>query len=194
MGPDATEGADELDPAAAELQALVEEMQRAERVLDEAAAEAARLNDEVRQRVAQVDALHDLLDQVLGWCDTVLLVVGPDLRVQAWSHGAEEAYGTPAAQAVGRSLSSLRGRDLPAAALAAAARRLLAGDEVDLTGAPPPVEVEGAEDFTAHPARGARSERVDAVVLVRSAGRRPPARSRRHQALSQPGEDARQPA
>lgn len=175
------------DEAQAQLELVVDDLVRARTELAAATEEADLAGSELRRRTAEIDELNDLLNATFAVVDEVVLVVAADTRrVRAWSAGAVRRYGLAPDDVVGRALSAVRGRGLPAARI---------GEEVARLAHPAPaagprvVTVERGDDryrLTAVPADPASPVRSVVVQLV-------PRRSDVH-AGAQSADDAGQPA
>jgi PAS domain-containing protein len=175
------------DEAHAQLELVVDDLVRARAELAAATEEADLAGAELRRRTTEIDELNDLLEATLAVTDEVVLVVAADTRrVRAWSAGAARRFGLAPDEVVGRALTSVRGRGLPAARLVEEVARLAhpapaAGPRV--------VTVERGDDryrLAAVPADPASPVRSVVVRLV-------PRRSDVH-AGSEPADDAGQPA
>jgi nitrogen fixation/metabolism regulation signal transduction histidine kinase len=89
--------------------ALLEEV-RAE--LDAAAQDLERLNEQLRDRVVEVQRLEILVDHLLDRLTVPALVVDPDGRLAAVSRGAVDGYAQLSRDAVGRPVSTVLPEDL----------------------------------------------------------------------------------
>jgi len=109
----------------AELELVVEDLVRARADLAAATEEAEAAGVELRRRTAEIHALNDVLEASFAVTDDVIVVVSASSRrVRAWSAGAAQRFGLPAAEVIGRALGALRVRDLPASRLADEVARL----------------------------------------------------------------------
>jgi PAS domain-containing protein len=109
-----------------ELGEVAEEMARATVDVAAAVQEVALSATLIRDQSAELEVLHQVLQAVVGATEDVVFVVdGHDARVLAWSQGASRRHGVPADRALGRTLASVRARDLPSGRLAEGVRRLL---------------------------------------------------------------------
>jgi two-component system CheB/CheR fusion protein len=98
---------EELETTNEELHSTNEELETMNEELQTTNEELSTVNAELRTRTAEVDAANRFLEAVLRTIQAAVVVVSPDLRVQAWNAGAEELWGLRADEVVGKHFLTL---------------------------------------------------------------------------------------
>jgi two-component system CheB/CheR fusion protein len=104
----AQSSAEELETTNEELQSTNEELETMNEELQSTNQELEALNDEMVQRTTEYDQANALLESVLGRLKVAVILVNPDLVVEAWSERAEDLWGLSPERAVGTAFPSLQ--------------------------------------------------------------------------------------
>ncbi|HEX5323411.1 MAG TPA: CheR family methyltransferase [Capsulimonadaceae bacterium] len=98
---------EELETTNEELQSTNEELETMNEELQSSAEELETTNDELRIRGLDLAQMTEFLESLMSSLPGGLVVVGPDLEVQAWNHKAEDLWGMRRDESVGKNLMSL---------------------------------------------------------------------------------------
>ncbi|WP_306213085.1 CheR family methyltransferase [Actinoplanes sp. RD1] len=119
---------EELQAGNEELETTNEELQSTLEELETSNEELQTVNEQLETANAELRSSNDaLLGAVVAQARSADLVVGPDLRVRAWSERAAELWGPRAADVIGHDLTRLGG-SLPLDRLEPMIRLALTGD------------------------------------------------------------------
>jgi len=118
---------EELETTNEELQSTNEELETMNEELQSTNEELQTMNEELTQRNDDVTQLNAFLESILTGIRSAVVVVNPDLQVQAWNERAEELWGLRRAETQGRDLAALD-FGLPVGELTQAIRGCLDGD------------------------------------------------------------------
>ncbi len=99
--------AEELETTNEELQSTNEELETMNEELQSANEELQTMNEELRQRGLQLSIVSEFTDSIMASIPGGLIVIGEDLKVQAWNHRAEEMWGMRTDEVVGNSFFGL---------------------------------------------------------------------------------------
>jgi two-component system, chemotaxis family, CheB/CheR fusion protein len=98
---------EELETTNEELQSTNEELETMNEELQSTNDELQNINDRLQQSTRELDNANAFLDAVLSHLSTGIVVVDPELQVQAWNSQSEELWGVRAHEAVGQHLLNL---------------------------------------------------------------------------------------
>jgi two-component system CheB/CheR fusion protein len=116
---------EELETTNEELQSTNEELETMNEELHSTNDELQTINDALRDRGVELDDLNDFLESVLTSIQAGIVVIDTEMRIKAWSRGAEELWGVRREEAEGSHLLNLD-IGLPLAELRPAVRDALA--------------------------------------------------------------------
>ncbi|HKR98205.1 MAG TPA: CheR family methyltransferase [Candidatus Dormibacteraeota bacterium] len=119
---------EELETTNEELQSANEELETMNEELQSTNSELVAMNTELQERGDELDRANAFLDSVLADLNLGVVVVDPDLRVQAWNTRSFELWGVRPEEAIGESLLSLD-IGLPVEDLVGPIRATLAGEQ-----------------------------------------------------------------
>jgi two-component system, chemotaxis family, CheB/CheR fusion protein len=117
---------EELETTNEELQSTNEELETMNEELRSTNEELENVNEEARQRSDELDHVNLFLGSVLASLRAGLIVVDPELRVDAWNERSEDLWGLREEEVVGQTLGSLD-LGLPVAELMKPIRSTLEG-------------------------------------------------------------------
>ena len=121
---------EELETTNEELQSTNEELETMNEELQSTNDELQSMNDELRDRTTELDRTNDFLQAVLESLRSAVMVVDPDLMVQAWNNRATDLWGVRPEEATGQHLLNLD-IGLPTETLRPLVRTILAGAAPD---------------------------------------------------------------
>jgi two-component system CheB/CheR fusion protein len=98
---------EELETTNEELHSTNEELETMNEELQSTNYELETINNELRDRSVEVDELNRFLQSILASLQSAVVVLGPDMDVQAWNHEAEELWGLRADEAIGQHFLNL---------------------------------------------------------------------------------------
>jgi two-component system, chemotaxis family, CheB/CheR fusion protein len=98
---------EELRSSNEELQTTNEELHSTNEELLTVNEELLTVNEELHERTGQLDEMSTFVNVVLGGVRAAVVVIDADLRIEAWSRGAEEMWGLREVEVRGRPLLSL---------------------------------------------------------------------------------------
>lgn len=107
MNEELQSSAEELETTNEELQSTNEELETMNEELQSSAEELETTNEELRSRTLDLAQMTEFLESLTNSLPGGLVVVGPDMEIQAWNHKAEDLWGVRSDEAVGKSLMSL---------------------------------------------------------------------------------------
>ena len=119
---------EELETTNEELQSTNEELETMNEELQSTNDELQTINDELQDRTAELDRSNEFLETILTSLRAGVVVVGPELVVQAWNHQAEELWGLRRDEAIGEHLLNLD-IGLPLDQVRPVVRSTLAGED-----------------------------------------------------------------
>jgi two-component system CheB/CheR fusion protein len=119
---------EELETTNEELQSTNEELETMNEELQSTNQELETINDELVQRTSEYDQANALLESVLNQLKVAVILVNPELIVEAWSERAEELWGLSPERAVGKAFPKLE-IGLPMSDLESALTACLSGTE-----------------------------------------------------------------
>jgi two-component system CheB/CheR fusion protein len=98
---------EELETTNEELQSTNEELETMNEELQSTNEELETINDELHQRTDELNEVNSFLEAVLGGLTAAVLVLDPELRVQAWNDASRELWGLHANEVVGQHVLNL---------------------------------------------------------------------------------------
>jgi two-component system CheB/CheR fusion protein len=98
---------EELETTNEELHSTNEELETMNEELQSTNEELETMNNELRERSGEVDDLNRFLESILGGMQSAIVVLGPQMEVQAWNHQAEELWGLRANEVMGHHFLNL---------------------------------------------------------------------------------------
>ena len=98
---------EELETTNEELQSTNEELETMNEELQSTNDELQTINDELQDRTGDLDRANGFLETILTSLRAGVVVVDPDLHVQAWNQQAQELWGLRPEEAVGRHFLNL---------------------------------------------------------------------------------------
>ncbi|MDG4825813.1 CheR family methyltransferase [Asanoa sp. WMMD1127] len=98
---------EELETTNEELQSTNEELETMNEELQSTNDELQSINDQLRDSSIELDSARTFLESVLSSLEAGVIVVSPDLQVQAWNRGAEQLWGLRREEVVGQHLLNL---------------------------------------------------------------------------------------
>jgi two-component system CheB/CheR fusion protein len=119
---------EELETTNEELQSTNEELETMNEELQSTNQELETINDELVLRTSEYDQANALLESVLNQLKVAVVLVNPELIVEAWSERAEDLWGLSAERAVGTAFPNLE-IGLPVSELESAISACLSGTE-----------------------------------------------------------------
>jgi two-component system CheB/CheR fusion protein len=119
---------EELETTNEELQSTNEELETMNEELQSTNHELQAINDELQERTGELNQANDFLASILASLRAGVVVLSPDLRVEAWNSTAQELWGLRPEEAVGEHFLNLD-IGLPTEQLHPVIRQALAGDE-----------------------------------------------------------------
>jgi len=119
---------EELETTNEELQSTNEELETMNEELQSTNQELETINDELVLRTSEYDQANALLESVLNQLKVAVILVNPELIVEAWSERAEELWGLSPERAVGKAFPKLE-IGLPVSDLESSLTACLSGTE-----------------------------------------------------------------
>jgi two-component system CheB/CheR fusion protein len=119
---------EELETTNEELQSTNEELETMNEELRSTIDELQTINDELQDRTEEVDRANGFLEAILPSLRAGVVVLGPEMQVQAWNRRAQELWGLRREEAVGQHFLNLD-IGLPTEALRPMIRNTLGGDD-----------------------------------------------------------------
>ena len=119
---------EELETTNEELQSTNEELETMNEELQSTNQELETINDELVLRTSEYDQANALLESVLNQLKVAVILVNPELIVEAWSERAEELWGLSPERAVGKAFPKLE-IGLPVSDLESVLTACLSGTE-----------------------------------------------------------------
>jgi two-component system CheB/CheR fusion protein len=98
---------EELETTNEELHSTNEELETMNEELQSTNEELETINNELRDRSVEVDELNRFLQSILGSLQSAVVVLGPEMEVQAWNHEAEDLWGLRADEVEGQHFLNL---------------------------------------------------------------------------------------
>jgi two-component system CheB/CheR fusion protein len=98
---------EELETTNEELQSTNEELETMNEELQSTNEELETVNTEMRERGNQVNEVNAFLEAVLSSLRSAVVVIDPELSVQAWNQRAEDLWGLRAAEVTGKHFLNL---------------------------------------------------------------------------------------
>jgi two-component system CheB/CheR fusion protein len=98
---------EELETTNEELHSTNEELETMNEELQSTNEELETMNNELRDRGVEVDELNRFLQSILGSLQSAVVVLGPEMEVQAWNHEAEELWGLRSSEVEGQHFLNL---------------------------------------------------------------------------------------
>jgi two-component system CheB/CheR fusion protein len=98
---------EELETTNEELHSTNEELETMNEELQSTNEELETMNNELRDRGIEVNELNRFLQSILGSLQSAVVVLGPEMEVQAWNHQAEELWGLRANEVEGQHFLNL---------------------------------------------------------------------------------------
>jgi len=117
---------EELETTNEELQSTNEELETLNEELQATNEELETLNEELRRRTYDLDRANQVMEGVLEQVRVAIVVVDPELQIEAWSERAEQLWGLSAERVIGKNLLALD-IGFPVAELKEPVRGCLAG-------------------------------------------------------------------
>jgi two-component system CheB/CheR fusion protein len=121
---------EELETTNEELQSTNEELETMNEELQSTNDELQTINDTLRERTVQLDEANDFLESILTSIQAGVVVVDLEMRILAWSRGAEELWGLRPSEAKGEHFLNLD-IGLPVADLRPVVRKALGDPSFD---------------------------------------------------------------
>lgn len=118
---------EELETLNEELQSTNEELETMNEELQSTNEELETTNEEMRQRTDALNLSNDFLESILGGVEVGVMVVDPNLRIQAWNKKSEDLWGLREDEVHGKNLLNLD-IGLPVERLKQPVRDCLAGE------------------------------------------------------------------
>jgi two-component system, chemotaxis family, CheB/CheR fusion protein len=118
---------EELETTNEELHSTNEELETMNEELQSTNEELETINNELRDRSTEVQLLNEFLESILGSLQSAVVVLDPDMWVQAWNLQAEELWGLRRNEVVGQHFLNLD-IGFPVDSLRAAIRASLTGE------------------------------------------------------------------
>jgi two-component system CheB/CheR fusion protein len=98
---------EELETTNEELHSTNEELETMNEELQSTNEELETINNELRDRSVEVDELNRFLQSIPSSLQSAVVVLGPEMEVQAWNHEAEELWGLRASEVEGQHFLNL---------------------------------------------------------------------------------------
>ncbi|HMC40287.1 MAG TPA: CheR family methyltransferase [Acidimicrobiales bacterium] len=118
---------EELETTNEELHSTNEELETMNEELHSTNEELETINKELRERSAEVQELNEFLESILASLQSAVVVLDPEMWVQAWNRQAEELWGLRRNEVVGQHFLNLD-TGFPVDALRSAIRASMAGE------------------------------------------------------------------
>ena len=117
---------EELETTNEELHSTNEELETMNEELQSTNEELETINNELRDRSTELDQLNIFLQSILAGLQSAVVVLDPEMQVQAWNRQAEELWGLRSAEVLGQHFLNLD-IGFPVDALRPAIRACLSG-------------------------------------------------------------------